>query len=220
MREEEAQLWRLGPPFSCTQRFACAHACVLFLCSHLDTKILLTFPSAERDTPRSSVPYPHLFVLSRGLGLRFPTSGGVENQLDDSARAEGKRRASHCSRRGGVRDGLEVGLAQRSDGATVYPRGVEVITAVDSPEFEVAADLRATAFYEDLESRQALPFPPRFMATFHREFAQRERKALKLRTSRPSGQSLHCDCLMARLPDLGLVDASTCPLVAARARLK
>jgi len=101
--------------------------------------------------------------------------------------------------------GLEVGLAQRSDGATVYPRGVEVITAVDSPEFEVAADLRATAFYEDLESRQALPFPPRFMATFHREFAQRERNALKLRTSRPSGQSLHCDCLMARLPDLGLV---------------
>ena len=99
----------------------------------------------------------------------------------------------------------EVGEGERSDAPMVYAKGVEVITAVDSSEFEVAADLRATAFYEDLDSRKELPFSRRFMATHHREFAQRERKALKLRTTRPSGQSLHCDCLMARLPDLGLV---------------
>jgi hypothetical protein len=82
--------------------------------------------------------------------------------------------------------------------------GLEIVVAQDMPEFEVAAELRATAFYEDLEARQALPFPPRFVATFRREFAQRERRALKERTA-PSGPSRRCLCLMSRLPDLGLV---------------
>ena len=85
------------------------------------------------------------------------------------------------------------------------PSGLEIVVAQDMPEFEIAAELRATAFYEDLEARQALPFPPRFVATFRREFAQRERRALKDRTAQPSGLSRRCLCLMSRLPDLGLV---------------
>lgn len=85
------------------------------------------------------------------------------------------------------------------------PSGLEIVVAQDMPEFEVASELRATAFYEDLEARQALPFPPRFVATFRREFAQRERRALKERTAQPSGPSRRCLCLMSRLPDLGLV---------------
>ena len=68
-----------------------------------------------------------------------------------------------------------------------FPSGVEIFPAEEAADFEVAAELRATAFYEDLEARQALPFPPRFIATFRREFAQRERRALKERTAQPSG---------------------------------
>ena len=57
---------------------------------------------------------------------------------------------------------------------------MEIFPAEEAAEFEVAAELRATAmFYEDLEARQALPFPPRFIATFRSEFAQRERSALR-----------------------------------------
>ena len=106
-----------------------------------------------------------------------------------------------------VEEDKAVTLARR-----VLPSGLEIVVARDMPEFEVAAELRATAFYEDLESRQALPFPPRFVATFRREFAQRERRALKERTAQPSGPSRRCLCLMSRLPDLGLVgclDVST-----------
>lgn len=94
----------------------------------------------------------------------------------------------------------------------ILPSGLEVVVAQQTEEFEVAAELRAVAFYEDLEARQALPFPPRFVATFRREFAQRERRALRERTNRPSGPSRRCLCLMSKVPDLGLVgclDVST-----------
>ena len=40
--------------------------------------------------------------------------------------------------------------------------------ATNENDFEVVANLRATAFYDDLTERQALPFPPRFTPTFHR----------------------------------------------------
>lgn len=82
---------------------------------------------------------------------------------------------------------------------------ISVITAESFSEFSVAAELRATAFYDDLEARQALPFPSRFLATFRREFAQRECLALKERTAHFTGTLRRCLCLMARLPDLGLV---------------
>jgi len=85
------------------------------------------------------------------------------------------------------------------------PPGMEIIVALDAAEFTVAADLRAHAFYEDLAERQALPFPPRFTATFRREFAQREARALKERTTNPQHFSLRCICMMSRLADLGLV---------------
>jgi ribosomal protein S18 acetylase RimI-like enzyme len=94
----------------------------------------------------------------------------------------------------------------------ILPSGLQVIVATDASEFEVAAELRAVAFYEDLEARQQLPFPPRFVATFRREFAQRERKALRERTHKPSGPSRKCLCLMASVPQMGLVgclDVST-----------
>ena len=84
-----------------------------------------------------------------------------------------------------------------------FPSGVEIFPAEEAADFEVAAELRATAFYEDLEARQALPFPPRFIATFRREFAQRERRALKERTAQPSGPSRRCLCLMSRLRSSG-----------------
>ena len=99
-----------------------------------------------------------------------------------------------------VREDESAAIARR-----VLPSGLEVIVATAAEEFEVAAELRAVAFYEDLEERQALPFPPRFVATFRREFAQRERRALRERTNRPSGPSRRCLCLMAKAPDLGLV---------------
>ena len=109
-----------------------------------------------------------------------------------------------------VEDEEVAATAKEEDAAVVtarrtLPSGLDIVVAQDMPEFEVAAELRATAFYEDLEARQALPFPPRFVATFRREFAQRERRALKERTAQPSGPSRRCLCLMSRLPDLGLV---------------
>ena len=107
----------------------------------------------------------------------------------------------------GVREDEAAAVARR-----VLPGGLEVVVAAAAEEFEVAAELRAVAFYEDLEARQALPFPPRFVATFRREFAQRERRALRERTNRPSGPSRRCLCLMAKTSDLGLVgclDVST-----------
>ena len=65
----------------------------------------------------------------------------------------------------------------RNKGDQIIGRdNVRIATSED--DFEVVANLRATAFYDDLTERQALPFPPRFTPTFHREFAQRERKAL------------------------------------------
>jgi ribosomal protein S18 acetylase RimI-like enzyme len=99
-----------------------------------------------------------------------------------------------------VREDEAASIARR-----VLPSGLEVVVATEAEEFEVAAELRAVAFYEDLEARQALPFPPRFVATFRREFAQRERRALRERTNRPSGPSRRCLCLMAKIPDKGLV---------------
>jgi ribosomal protein S18 acetylase RimI-like enzyme len=69
--------------------------------------------------------------------------------------------------------------------------------ATSENDFEVVANLRATAFYDDLTERQALPFPPRFTPTFHREFAQRERKALAERVVRPTSACAKCVCLVA-----------------------
>ena len=107
----------------------------------------------------------------------------------------------------GILDAPPAG-ADADDAAAIarrtLPSGMEIVVAEDASEFEVAAELRATAFYEDLEARQALPFPPRFVATFRREFAQRERRALKERTAQPTGPSRRCLCLMSRAPDLGL----------------
>jgi ribosomal protein S18 acetylase RimI-like enzyme len=68
--------------------------------------------------------------------------------------------------------------------------------AMGDQDFEVVANLRATAFYDDLTERQALPFPPRFTPTFHREFAQRERKALAERVVRPTSACAKCVCLV------------------------
>ena len=84
--------------------------------------------------------------------------------------------------------------------ASSLPSGgtLGIISATEDSQFAIAADLRATAFYDDLKERQALAFPPRFLPTFHREFAQREVKALRERTVKPSGSSLRCVCLMAR----------------------
>ena len=82
---------------------------------------------------------------------------------------------------------------------------ISVFSAKSIAEFSVAAELRATAFYDDLEARQALPFPPRFIATFRREFAQRECLALKERTAKLTGTSRRCLCLMAKHSELGLV---------------
>ena len=69
--------------------------------------------------------------------------------------------------------------------------------ATNENDFEVVANLRATAFYDDLTERQALPFPPRFTPTFHREFAQRERKALAERVVRSTLSCAKCVCLVA-----------------------
>lgn len=83
--------------------------------------------------------------------------------------------------------------------------GVRVVDAKDDDAFEIAAQLRATAFYDDLLERQELPFPPRFTATFHREFAQRERKALRERTTRKVGSAMESRCYMAEADGFGLV---------------
>ncbi len=72
-----------------------------------------------------------------------------------------------------------------------------VRVATNENDFEVVANLRATAFYDDLTERQALPFPPRFTPTFHREFAQRERKALAERVVRSTLSCAKCVCLVA-----------------------
>ena len=84
----------------------------------------------------------------------------------------------------------------RNKGDQVIGRdNVRIATSED--DFEVVANLRATAFYDDLTERQALPFPPRFTPTFHREFAQRERKALAERVVRPTSACAKCVCLVA-----------------------
>lgn len=46
------------------------------------------------------------------------------------------------------------------------------------PLFQAAAVLRADAFYDDLQDRQKLPFPKRFLPTFSREFAERVRERI------------------------------------------
>ena len=84
----------------------------------------------------------------------------------------------------------------RNKGDQIIGRdNVRIATSED--DFEVVANLRATAFYDDLTERQALPFPPRFTPTFHREFAQRERKALAERVVRPTSACAKCVCLVA-----------------------
>ena len=86
---------------------------------------------------------------------------------------------------------------------TSYP-GVDVFVAEEVVDFKVAADLRAVAFYEDLEERQALPFPSRFVSTFTREFAQRELRALQDRTSVETNNHQRCVCLVAAIAKGGL----------------
>jgi len=83
--------------------------------------------------------------------------------------------------------------------------GVTCVVAEDEEAFDVAAKLRATAFYDDLLERGEMPFPRRFAATFHREFAQRERRALQERTTRRVGQAIESRCFMADVDGLGLV---------------
>ena len=84
----------------------------------------------------------------------------------------------------------------RNKGDQIIGRdNVRIATSED--DLEVVANLRATAFYDDLTERQALPFPPRFTPTFHREFAQRERKALAERVVRPTSACAKCVCLVA-----------------------
>jgi len=80
-----------------------------------------------------------------------------------------------------------------------------VVDASEDWQFEIAARLRATAFYDDLLARQALPFPARFIATFHREFAQRERQALRERTTKAVGYATESRCVMTEVGELGLV---------------
>lgn len=82
----------------------------------------------------------------------------------------------------------------------------------DVAELAVLASLRARAFYEDLAERQQLPCPPRFAASFEKDFASREAASLSARISGRSGASLRCVCLAAFSPDddtvLGGLDVS------------
>ena len=103
------------------------------------------------------------------------------------------------------RDGGRILSARRRSADGEDASVVRVVNASEDWQFEIAAKLRATAFYDDLIARQALPFPPRFMATFHREFAQRERKALRERTTKPVGYARESRCLMTDIGALGLV---------------
>jgi ribosomal protein S18 acetylase RimI-like enzyme len=103
------------------------------------------------------------------------------------------------------RDGGRILSARRRSADGEDASVVRVVNASEDWQFEIAATLRATAFYDDLIARQALPFPPRFMATFHREFAQRERKALRERTTKPVGYARESRCLMTDIGALGLV---------------
>tara|TARA_B100000674_G_scaffold499173_1_gene542441 strand:- start:1218 stop:2057 length:840 start_codon:yes stop_codon:yes gene_type:complete len=104
------------------------------------------------------------------------------------------------------------GAASTAEGAkargatSTKARGcVEVVVATEDEQFEIAATLRATAFYDDLLERGEMPFPARFTATFHREFAQRERRALRERTTRKVGPALESTCYMAECEGMGLV---------------
>ena len=54
---------------------------------------------------------------------------------------------------------------------------MEVVVATEDEQFEIAATLRATAFYDDLLERGEMPFPARFTATFHRGRAARAKGA-------------------------------------------
>ena len=69
--------------------------------------------------------------------------------------------------------------------------GAEVVVATEDEQFEIAATLRATAFYDDLLERGEMPFPARFTAAFRRGIrAERERRALRERTTRKVGPAL------------------------------
>ena len=105
-----------------------------------------------------------------------------------------------------TREAAEDEDARATGASRVKSRGgVDVVVATNDFAFEIAANLRATAFYDDLAERHEMPFPPRFTPTFHREFAQRERKALRERTTRRVGPALESRCFMADCEGLGLV---------------
>lgn len=125
------------------------------------------------------------------------------NASRGEAAASGKAVADRDVERGAAASTAEGAPARR---AAAKSRGcVDVIVATEDEQFEIAARLRATAFYDDLLERGEMPFPPRFTATFHREFAQRERRALRERTTRKVGPALESTCYMAECEGMGLV---------------
>ena len=68
--------------------------------------------------------------------------------------------------------------------------------ASSAEQLRLVAELRADAYYAELASRNALPFPSRFLPAFRREFAERELRSLQLRTTSAVGASLRCACLV------------------------
>lgn len=142
-------------------------------------------------------------TMARPMPTGRPGAGsGTSDRA--STRGEGARRRAvtdrDVERERDERGGGEI-VARA---ATKARGGVRVAAATDDDAFDVAAKLRATAFYDDLLERGEMPFPPRFTATFHREFAQRERRALRERTSRRVGHALESRCFMADVDGVGL----------------
>lgn len=158
----------------------------------------------NRRRPRSSVP-----VAGRRRGRREDGRGrgapvrARANASRGEAAASAKAVADRDVERGAGASTAEGAPARR---AAAKSRGcVDVVVATEDAQFEIAARLRATAFYDDLLERGEMPFPPRFTATFHREFAQRERRALRERTTRKVGPALESTCYMAECEGMGLV---------------
>ena len=122
----------------------------------------------------------------------------------------------HTLMKGALKSGsasfLEAEL-HREPSFYLLPSVLDIVVADGLPDFEAASDLRALAFYEDLEARQALPFPSRFVSTFRREFAQREQRALETRTSSDHAYNTSiglCVCLVFRCArkSIGCLDLS------------
>lgn len=108
-----------------------------------------------------------------------------------------------------------------SAAAVEAPQALVVVRPVgdDAAELDTVAALRAAAYYDDLEERQALPFHSRFRGTFEREFCEREVRSLQHRTrvgaggqaGKGPGSILRCSCLVgldARGRVLGCLDVS------------